>query len=237
MITACAAVLCSSPIPAQVPLPPPNWVLQRARDTYVELKSYADSGTILEEYGTSSKDTHTFATYFIRAPRYFLLKFNKQGGDQYVIWGDPDAFHTWWKSTAQQTDYPNPQNIPAISQSDYNTKGAALKIPTLLYGKSELAARMLAISDPGETGLEDIGGNSCYRLTGRASDTYAATGKEVNVRRLTMWIDVSTYLVRQVREEWDATPGQRHRTTTIYQPQANPSLNDSRFKFVPPAAR
>src|SRR5262252_982039 len=86
MIATCAAMLCSSPIPAQVPLPPPNWVLQKARDTYVELKSYADSGTILEEYGTNFKDTHTFATYFIRAPRHFLLEFNKQGGDRYVIW-------------------------------------------------------------------------------------------------------------------------------------------------------
>lgn len=212
----------------------PATILQKTRDTYVGVKSYADAGTIVYEYGADAKDQHTFATYFNRGPRHFLLEFNKQGGDRYVIWGDPDAFHTWWKTTGQQTDYPNPNNTPAISLSGFNTQGIAMKIPTLLYGKSRLAAEMLNIADPVLDGTDEIGGHSCYRITGRASDVYAATRKEVNVRRVTVWIDTESFLVRKMVEESKALPGTRNRTTTSYEPRANPTLDDAKFKFTPP---
>jgi outer membrane lipoprotein-sorting protein len=228
-----AAVLRSSPGRAE----DAGGILEKTRETYLALKSYSDTGEVIDEYGTGQKDKHTFATYFTRTPRHFLLEFNKQGGDRFVIWGDPDAFHTWWKTTGQQTDYPNPQNIPAISQSSYNTKGAAMKIPTLLYGKSSLAAAMLAIGDPLLDGTDPVAGHPCHRIAGRASDTYAATGKEVNIHRMTVWIDAESHLVRQVREEWKTTPGNVSRITTVYQPQANPTLADSRFKFVAPESQ
>src|SRR5580765_5301277 len=79
-------------------------VMQRSRAMYAALNSYADTGVIVFEYGASGKDQHTFATSFNRAPRGFRLEFNKQGGDRYVVWGDSDAFHTWWKTTGQQFD-------------------------------------------------------------------------------------------------------------------------------------
>jgi outer membrane lipoprotein-sorting protein len=212
-------------------------ILQKARDTYVGLKSYADRGTVVHEYGYDSTDTHTFTTYFNRAPRHFLLDFNKQGGDQYVIWGDPEAFHTWWKAIGQQTDYPNPTNTPAISMSGQNTAGASLMIPTLLYGKSDLAAVMLRIADPVLDGTEDVGGRRCHKIIGRASDVYAATGREVNVRRVTVWIDIESLLVRKIMEESKPLPGQRSRNMWIFEPQANPRIDDSRFKFTPPEPR
>jgi outer membrane lipoprotein-sorting protein len=230
---ATTVVICPSPARAQSG----EQILQKTRDAYLTIKSYADTGTILEEYGTDSKSKHTFATYFNRAPRHFLLEFTKEGGDKFVIWGDPDAFHTWWKTTGQLSDYPNPQNIPAISLSEYNTKGASMKVPTLLYGKSQLAAVMLAITDPTLDGTDEIVGHHCFRVTGRMSDVYRATGKEVNIHRETLWIDADSYLVRQVREEWKAMPGQIHRTTTAYQPQANPNLDESKFKFIPPESK
>src|SRR5438105_2666522 len=71
--------------------------LQRARVAYAELRSYADTGVVLFEYGSSSKDRHSFSTYFNRTPRHFYFDFKKDVGDRYVIWGDPEAFHTWWK--------------------------------------------------------------------------------------------------------------------------------------------
>jgi outer membrane lipoprotein-sorting protein len=209
-------------------------VLQKTRDTYVALKSYADTGVVLSEYGSSSQDKHTFSTMFSRAPRHFLLDFHKQGGPRYVIWGDADAFHTWWQTTGQQYDYPNPNNTPAISLSGQNTGETALKIPTLLYGKSNLAAAMLNIADPVLDVAEDIGGRRCHRIVGRASDVYAATGKEVNIHKMTVWIDTESFLVRRVLEEWKALPGERKLVTTTYEPQANPTLQEARFKFVPP---
>jgi outer membrane lipoprotein-sorting protein len=206
----------------------------RVRTTYADLRSYADTGEIAIEYGVSSTDRHTFTTAFARAPRHFLLDFRKQGGDRYVIWADPDAFHTWWKTTGQQSDYANPNNAPAISQSGHNTASAALKIPTLLYSKTTLGGDFVNFTDPTPDGSETVGGHRCYRLLGTTRDVYAATGKEVNVRKLTLWIDADTLLIRKVLEEAKPLPGQRSRIITTYEPRANVSIADSTFRFVPP---
>jgi len=56
----------------------------------------------------------------------------------------------------------------------------------------------------------------------------------VNVRNLTVWIDSTSYLIRKIFEEAPAAPGMLDRTTTTFDPQANPKLNDDTFKFVPP---
>lgn len=209
-------------------------ILQKARDTYAQMKSYSDTGQVINDFGGPSPDKHTFSTAFNRAPRHFLLDFHKQGGDRFVIWADPDAFHTWWKTTAQQTDYPNPNNIPAISLSDSGSQGTSLKIPTLLYGKA-FGAAMLNIADATVDGTEDINGRRCHRITGRMSDVYAATSKEVNIRKVTVWIDSDSFLIRKMVEEPKTVPGQTNRKTTIYEPQANPTLDEAKFKFTPPA--
>ncbi len=228
-VASCLALFAGRSAPAQSA----ESILQKARDSYAQMKSYADSGIVLSEYGTSSEDKHTFSTAFNRAPRHLLLDFHKQGGDRYVVWADPDAFHTWWKTTGQRTDYANPNNTPAISLSGPNTGGVALKIPTLLYGRAFESA-MLKIGNPVLEGSEEMGGNRCYRITGRASDVYAATGHEVNIRRVTVWIDTESFLICKMVEEGQAVPGQRNRTTTSYHPRANPKLDDAQFKFTSP---
>jgi outer membrane lipoprotein-sorting protein len=230
LLIACWLFVVIAPAQAQTA----ESALQKTRDTYANLNSYADTGTIIVEYGSSSVDKHSFSTSFNRSPRGFLLDFHKQGGDRYVIWADPGAFHTWWKTTGQQYDYPNPNNTPAISLSGPNTKDAAMKIPTLLYGKSQLAAAMLNLADPVLEGTDQIGGHRCHRISGRASDTYAASGKAVNIHKTTVWIDDDSFLVRKVLEDWKALPGQRARLITTFEPRANPNLEKSPFQFVPP---
>jgi outer membrane lipoprotein-sorting protein len=83
-------------------------------------------------------------------------------------------------------------------------------------------------------GTEVIAGHRCYRLAGQASDSYAASGKEVNIRKMTIWIDAESFLIRQVREEWPPVGGTAPQMTTTYQPQANPPIEEAKFKFVPP---
>ena len=209
-------------------------ILQNARETYANLKSYADTGMMVYEYGAASEDKHSFSTAFTRSPRHFILDFRKQSGDRYVVWGDPDGFHTWWKTTNQTSDYPNPSNTPAITLSGPPTQNAVLKIPTLLYSKATLGGDFTNFADAKLDGNEEIGGHRCYRLTGKASDSYAATGKEVNMRKMTLWIDADSFLLRRVQEEWPPVGGTTTRNTTTYEPQANPSLQDASFKFVPP---
>ena len=90
------------------------------------------------------------------------------------------------------------------------------------------------IADPALEGTEDVNGHRCYRITGRASDVYTATEKEVNIHKATVWIDASSFLVRKMLEEWKPLPGQRSRTITTFEPQPNAALDANRFKFVPP---
>jgi len=210
-------------------------ILQKSRDTYAQMRSYADTGDVLVEYGTSSQDKHSFSTAFNRSPRGFRLEFNKQAGDRYVIWADPDAFHTWWKTTSQKTDYPNPNNTPAISMSGPTTVGVAEKIPTLLYGKAFESA-MLKINAPVLQGSEQVGGHTCDRISGQAFDLYAATGHKTNFRKVTVWIDADSFAVRKMVEEFDTSPGQRNRITTTFEPRSNPTLDTASFAFAPPAS-
>jgi hypothetical protein len=210
-------------------------ILQRSRAMYTELRSYADTGVVLHEYGVSSKDRHTFTTLFNRAPRAFLLDFRKEGGDRYVVWGDPMAFHTWWKTTGVQSDYPNPNNTGALN-SGANTSGTVSKIPTLIYAKAALVGDFTHLRDATVDGSETIAGHRCDRLIGTARDLYG-TGREVNLHKMTIWIDGESLLIRKVLEEWPPLPGQVSRTTTTYDPQANPPLDEARFKFTPPTAR
>jgi outer membrane lipoprotein-sorting protein len=215
----------------------PEAILQHVRETYAAMQSYADHGVVIKEYSESTRDRHTFTTAFNRAPRHFLFDFHKQGGDRFVIWGDPGAFHTWWKTTDQQTDYPNPNNVNAINLNDFPTSGSATKITILLYPKAPLIGALTHFADPGLDGTEKIGGQECYRIVGRTSDIYGATGKEVALRKVTLWIDTKSLLIRQIREEAKATPGSINRLTTTFEPAANPSLPDTAFQFTPPESQ
>ena len=208
-------------------------VMQRSRAVYAALRSYADTGVVLNESG-AAKDRHAFTTSFTRAPRGFLLDFRKQGGDRYVVWGEPDAFHAWWKTTGEQYDYPNPDNLGALNGSGRNTYSTGTKIPTLLYAKAPLLSDFANFTDLVLDGTEDVAGRRCYRVLGTTRDVYAATQKEVNVRKMTVWIDADSLLIRKVAEQWKGLPGQISRVTTTYEPQANPTLDSKMFRFAPP---
>jgi outer membrane lipoprotein-sorting protein len=212
----------------------PAAILEHARSVYAGLTSYSDTGTVLKEYSPTSRDENSFATYFTRAPRHFMFDYRKAGGDRMVVWGDPDAFHVWWKTTGQVNEYPNPKNTGAIMNSDFPTSGAITKIPPLLYAKANLPGAIQTF-EPDRLGeMEDVAGSKCYRLEGTTSDLYAQTGKKVNVRNLTVWIDSTSYLIRKILEEAPAAPGTLNRTTTTFDPRANPTLSDDTFKFIPP---
>jgi len=212
----------------------PAAILEHMRSTYAAMGSYADTGTNLKEYGGNSHDESTFTTYFTRAPRHFFFDYHKPSGDRMVIWGDPDAFHVWWKATSQVSEYPNPKNTGALTLSDYPTDATISKIPPLLYSKAGLPGAVSEFEPARMAGMENISGSKCYRLEGTSSDSYGQTGNKVNVRTVTVWIDASTYLVRKVVEDAPAAPGAINRTTTTFDPKANPKLSVESFHFAPP---
>lgn len=209
-------------------------IWKKARAIYADLKWYEDTGTVISEYGVDSVDKFPFATRFSRTPRHFILDYNPQGA-RYVIWGDPDAFHTWWKTTGAQYDYPNPNNTGALGGGPM--RGTSQKIPTLLYAKAPLLSDFSNLTDLVNDGTEAVNGHKCYRLMGITRDVYAATGKEVNVRKMTLWIDAESLLLRKVLEEWKPLPGTRSRVITMFEPRANTPIDEARFAFKPPEAK
>lgn len=211
-------------------------ILKKMKDTYASMKSYADTGVVLDHPDADSSNPilragarHTFSTYFNRLPRHFLLDFHKNEGNRFVVWGDTDAFHNWDKFTGARYDYPNPNNTGAMTGSV-----AITKIPTLLYSKARLLSDFSYYDDIDIDGTETIEGHSCHRLVGRAHDEYAATGKQVNVRKMTVWIDTDSFLLRQISQEWKTPGGGFSRQTVTYEPQANPAIDEAKFKFTPP---
>ena len=212
----------------------PGAILEHMRAVYIGLTSYADTGTVRDYISPTDYVDFTFSTAYNGKPRHFLLDFRNGSGGRFVIWADPDAFHVWWKSTGQVTEYPNPNNSGALTLSDYPTKAVSTKIPALLYGKVGLPGAFLNFLPARDAGLEDCGEKKCHRLEGETSDRYAGTGKIVNVRKLTVWIESDTYLVRKTMEEAPAPAGLLSRTITTFDPQANPHLPDETFKFSPP---
>jgi hypothetical protein len=114
--------------------------LTRSRATYEALKSYADTGVVLSEYGyatSPARDRHVVTTFLSRTPRGFYFEFNKQGGDRYVIWATRSVSHLW-KTTHVLSDYRNPNNTDAFVGAEVQTAGSSSKIPSLLYSKASL---------------------------------------------------------------------------------------------------
>ena len=212
----------------------PAAILEHVRSTYGALSSYSDTGTVRYEYSPTAHDEHTFSTAFNRNPRHFLLDLRKGSGDRLVITGDPDAFHSWWKATGQVTDFPNPKNTGALTLNEFPTNAVSTKVPSLLYGKANLPGAFQYFVPEQDAGIEPCGEKQCHRLEGGTSDLYVGTGKQVNIRKLTVWIEADTYLVRKVVDEAPSPPGTLNRTTTSFIPQANPKLADDVFKVTPP---
>jgi outer membrane lipoprotein-sorting protein len=212
-------------------------VFERSRAVYAALHSYADTGVVTLQYA-QSQERHTFTTRF-RSPRRFYFDFQKDSGDRFVFWSDEETFHTWWKSTGVQQDYPKGKGVQAFGPAEYLTSGSALKIPTLLFSQAGLQGAFTHFSDPLAAGSENLDGHQCYRITGTAKDVYAATGRETNIRAMTVWIDSESLLIRKVFE--DAPKGTAAaasiRVTTTFDPQANPALDDKQFQFTPEAPK
>jgi outer membrane lipoprotein-sorting protein len=110
-------------------------------------------------------------------------------------------------------------------------------IPALLFPKSNLGGTMRELGEMTESGTEVVTGAKCVKLQGIVKTVYQ-TGREANKRRVTLWIDAETMLVRQVREEdLGGAAVNVSRTTITYTPHANPQLDDTHFRFTAPTGQ
>jgi outer membrane lipoprotein-sorting protein len=211
-------------------------ILSRSRAAYATLTTYADTGTVDAEFGAApgtGRERHVFRTFY-RAPRGLLFDFTKaNSADRYVVWSDDEAFRSWWKATGATSNYPKGQGLSAFVNGSVPTAGALIAITPWLFPKSGLTGTLTELADVTDAGTETIAGRPCRKLVGTAKSVYGATGHVTNVRRVTLWIDTETLLVRRLLE--DASEGRIvSRRTYTFEPKANPKLDDAQFRFAPP---
>ena len=105
----------------------------------------------------------------------------------------------------------------------------------VIFSKANLPGTILQIQQAADAGFETVSGHRCHKIVGMAA-AYYPSGQITNVRQVTVWIDAETFLVRKVFED---TPkgypaGSYYRLTVTIEPQANPTLDDSKFRFTVP---
>ncbi len=217
---------------------PEQDLVARSQAAYAALHSYADTGTVDVEFGPPeglSHEHHTFRTLF-RAPRTFLFDFVKEEkADRFVVWANDEAFHTWWQATGVSETYPKGQGAGAFVSGGEPTFNALTQLAPWLFPQADLEGALTEFGDASPAGTEAVNGHACQKLTGVGKSVYRQSGHVVNVRKMTVWIDAQTLLVRRVFEDTAEGSGPWvNRITTTFEPQANPALEDGRFLFVPP---
>jgi outer membrane lipoprotein-sorting protein len=213
----------------------PTDLLAPTRAAYKALKSYSDTGVLIDD---ASGYRHTFRTYY-RAPRHFYFEFNmdpKSGGWRYVMWCDGGDFQSWtsyWK-THETYQRGSDTTRSAFAKFSGGTQGTIVMIPSLIYAGSGLVGLLDEFADAANVGAEIVSGRRSTKLMGVARSTYPASGRVHNVRRTTVWVDAENQLVRKVFE--DTAKGMpavlKASRTILFEPQANPTIDDSKFRFV-----
>jgi outer membrane lipoprotein-sorting protein len=213
-------------------------ILAKSQAAYAALRSYADTGTVDTEFGPANgivREHHTFRTFF-RAPRHFLFDFVKEEkADRFVVWADDEAFHTWWQATGVADTYPKGQGDGAFVAGGQPTINSLMVLAPWLFPQGDLTGALTEFGDASLAGTDAIGGHACYKLAGVGKSVYRQSGHVANVRKMTVWIDTQTLLVRRVFEDGaEGTGSDVSHLTTTFEPQANPALDDARFAFAPP---
>lgn len=219
----------------------PADILAQSRSKYAALKSYSDTGTVTVEYkgpddpAAPTADHHTFSTYY-RSPRQFIFDFAKDptvSDEHYVVWVDGGDFSSWWSATKVRDDYPKGQGGNAFALGTFPTKGSIMQISPLLFAEGGLHGPLTDFKALKADEFEDVNKHRCHKLVGEVGLAYG-TGAVTGVTPTTIWIDAESLLVRKVFEDTPKnTPGVS-RTTTTFEPVADPKIDDAKFKFTPP---
>jgi hypothetical protein len=226
-----------------------NDVLAKMRAAYQALSSYADSGTVLDQ-SSGFTDRSTFRTFFTREPNNLFIEFRGIASEytmgtriplnsHIVLWMENGELQTWSGADQAHETYPRAagQQVNAVKNAGYYTRGISVLIPSHLYSQSGMASPVHAAEDVDADGFETVNGRKCYRILGVERWRYPS-GQETGVRAITIWIDAETYLIHKVFQD---TPkgyprNEISRRTTTIKHRANPKLAPAQFRFTVPAS-
>jgi hypothetical protein len=229
-------------------------VLQKTLAYYATLTSYSDTGTMLEDGGGVGREAR-FSTYFRRASRDFYFDFqglwSRSGTLKFddtklrtVVWMFKNQMEKYQQLPQRIHEVINHENggqVRALSSTNYETKGASIMIPSLLYAQAKLPSTLAQIEEAEVAGIEDVNKRRCHKIIGVAA-AYYPSGQRTSIRSVTVWIDVETQLIRRIFEDSPKGYGGGTgvlRYTFTFEPQANPAIDDVKFQFKvpPPPAR
>jgi hypothetical protein len=213
----------------------PEDALTPIRERYLNLQSYADTGTVLTEVqwpgAPVAAESGSFTTFY-RAPRNFFFDFvedEASGSDRYVLWCDGGDFQSWWKATGVHDVYDGGRGVLGFLAGESPTMGTAMVIPGLIFARAEVGGAVAGLREAREDGEEAIDGKTYKKI-------YAEThvvGNMTRRRPTTIWIDPDTLLIHKVVEDL-SEGGNLDRQTTVLAPEADIEIPDDRFTFAVP---
>jgi hypothetical protein len=224
-------------------------LLARSRAAYAALKSYAESGTVVEDVGSFSNHSK-FKTRF-RKPADFYFEYTSIEsvsfdstkaplGNHLVFWKLGPDLQTWSEEARTHDTFPQGQadQVGPIRAAAAGTSGMSVLIPSLLFPEAGFIGTLQDIGELSLARTDDVGGHPCRKLVGIARSVYPS-GQVTNVRPVALWLDAQTLLVRKIFTD---TPkgypiGGIARFTITLDPQANPPLDDTKFQFAVPSAQ
>jgi outer membrane lipoprotein-sorting protein len=185
------------------------------------MNTYADEGTLtslgLEDMAESAR----FQTRFMRPHKFrFQLRQLQNGkeGSQHAVWSDGKKNWLYLEEIAGRGEVKESRLRDALIGISPLCGSAALLVSSLLFSGdfTEPATAVLSqrLSLLGE---EEVSGQKCYVIG--VSDP-----EDMNMK---LWIDKSSYLIRQAFDN-------RSGTTILYHPQRDIELPDSEFLFSAP---
>jgi outer membrane lipoprotein-sorting protein len=214
---------CSEPAPSLSI----SEILNRVQEMYAECESYRDQGEVrtvfIQKDESNWTDVKRFSTSFQRPDRFrFEYRESTFGGkpQQYMIHMDGGSVQTWWDINP---GVKKPWSLGfAIAGATGVSGGSAVTVPNLLMPDRVDARSVLELSQVKQLEDAKINGRVCYRVEGRG----------VLGTRTVLWIDRKTFGLRRI-EEWKKFPSFEAETTTTYEPEINPRMNEKDFRFEP----
>lgn len=221
-------------------------VLTRSIALYPTLKSYTDTGTVVEEH-TGFAARAQFTTAF-RASSDFFFEYSNHVSEyptgqkitnptHLVLWMLGGEMQRWDGALRTHDVMVDAgAQVAALGGSGSTTANSAILIMSLIFVKAGITGPVQELVDARVAGEEAVVGRRCHKVMGVARSVYP-TGAITNVRPMTIWIDAETLLIRKVFED---TPkgypaGSILRRTITLDPQANAPLDDARFRYKVPS--
>lgn len=228
------ALIAVTGLAAQSQQPTAVQIMDRMQKTYATAQTYQDAGTVITWY-TEKGDTEpnhsttlSFETAFVRPANRFKFRYEQTKS---VLFSNRKSCYlvvSDGKNTrmlkAQHKDRATTHEASlgaALTALSEGSGSAARKIPGMLISEPIKASwdprKLQAVKLIGKATQD---GKACYQLEG------LVWGR----KKAQIWIDQQTYLIRRIDENYES-PNMSTRTSIVYQPVINKSVNDNVLAF------